>query len=403
MDFEVIIVGTDINAYYMARNTYEKYHKKAHLIGKVPMNFTSYSNILEIEYVDNLWDKDIFVNKLLEVKDRFKDKKLLLIGTNDTYVRLIVENKDILEKYYLFNYPNIEIINNLLIKENFYTKYGDILDIPSTYVYKCNTSLDIDKVNNLNYPVILKPGDGVLYYEHKFENQAKVYKLNTLEEVKETIKKIENSGYDGNLILQEFVSGDDTNLFDSILYVSKSGKVWVQSFAQIGLQEHSSTGVGNCTLLINGYNEYKDNNITKKLVEFLKDINYTGIAEFDLKYDSKDNKFKVFEINPRQARSSYYLTSLGFNLVECLVDDLIYNKEKEFKYLDELVCLTFVPKSVIKKYVNNKEYKKQVFKLYKQKKVVNPLKCKCDKHLKRKLWLFIRDINYNKKYKRNEW
>lgn len=403
MDFEVIIVGTDINAYYMARNTYEKYHKKAHLIGKVPMNFTNYSNILEIEYVDNLWDKDIFVNKLLEVKDRFKDKKLLLIGTNDTYVRLIVENKDILEKYYLFNYPNIEIINNLLIKENFYTKYGDILDIPSTYVYKCNTSLDIDKVNNLNYPVILKPGDGVLYYEHKFENQAKVYKLNTIEEVKETIKKIEKSGYNGNLILQEFVSGDDTNLFDSILYVSKSGKVWVQSFAQIGLQEHSSTGVGNCTLLINGYNEYKDNSITKKLVEFLKDINYTGIAEFDLKYDSKDNKFKVFEINPRQARSSYYLTSLGFNLVECLVDDLIYNKEKEFKYLDELVCLTFVPKSVIKKYVNNKEYKKQVFKLYRENKVVNPLKCKCDKHLKRKLWLFIRDINYNKKYKRNEW
>ena len=51
MDFEVIIVGSDINAYYMARNTYEKYHKKAHLIGKTKMNFTDYSNILEIEYV----------------------------------------------------------------------------------------------------------------------------------------------------------------------------------------------------------------------------------------------------------------------------------------------------------------------------------------------------------------
>ena len=51
-------------------------------------------------------------------------------------------------------------------------------------------------------------------------------------------------------------------------------KVKLVSFAQIGLQEHSSTGVGNCTLLINGYNEYKDNSITKKLVEFLKNINY---------------------------------------------------------------------------------------------------------------------------------
>ena len=403
MDFEVIIVGSDINAYYTARNTYEKYHKKAHLIGKTKMNFTDYSNILEIEYVDNLWDKDIFINKLLEVKDKYKNKKLLLIGTNDTYVRLIVENKDILEKYYLFNYPSIDIINNLLKKENFYSKYGDILDIPKTYIYKCNTSLDIEKVNELKYPVILKPSDGVLYYEHKFLNQAKVYKLKTLEEVKDIINKIEESGYDGNLILQEFISGDDTNLFDSILYVSSKGEVWTQSFAQIGLQEHSSTGVGNCTLLINGYNQYKDNSITKKLVEFLKEINYTGIAEFDLKYDNKENKFKIFEINPRQARSSYYLTSLGFNLVECLVDDLIYNKNKEFIFLDKKICLTFVPKSVIKKYVSNKEYKREVFKLYKSKKVVNPLKCKYDKNLKRKLWLLVRDINYNKKYKRNEW
>lgn len=403
MDFEVIIIGSDVNAYYMARNTYEKYHKKAHLIAKAKMNFTEYSDILEIEYVDDLWNKDVFVNKLLEVKDRFSNKKLLLIGTNDTYVRLIVENKEILEKYYVFNYPQIDIINDLLKKENFYSKYGDILDIPKTYIYQCGTQLDLEKIDDLGLPVIIKPSDGVLYYEHKFPHQAKVYKLNSIDEVKETVQVIENSGYDGNLILQEFVEGDDTNLFDSILYVSSKGEVWVQSFAQIGLQEHSSTGVGNCTLLINGYNEYKDNDITKKLVEFLKKINYTGAAEFDLKYDNKDHKFKAFEINPRQARSSYYLTALGYNLVECLVDDLIYNKSKEFKFLDEEICLSFVPKSVIKNYVTNEDYKKEVFKLYKEKKVVDPLKCKSDKNLKRRLWLAVRSLNYNKKYKRNEW
>ena len=89
--------------------------------------------------------------------------------------------------------------------------------------------------------------------------------------------------------------------------------------------------------------------------------------------------------------------------MECLVDDLIYNKDKNFKFLSDEVCLSFVPKSVIKKYVNNLEYKKEVFKLYKNKKVINPLKCKIDKNIKRKLWLILRDINYNKKYKRNEW
>ena len=128
MDFEVIIVGSDINAYYMARNTYEEYHKKAYVIAKTPMNFTAYSSILNIEYQDNLWDKEVFINKLVEVAKRFNNKKLLLIGTNDTYVRLIVENKEILEKYYIFNYPSLDIINNLLIKDNFYSKYSDILD-----------------------------------------------------------------------------------------------------------------------------------------------------------------------------------------------------------------------------------------------------------------------------------
>lgn len=403
MDFEVIIVGSDINAYYMARNTYEEYHKKAHLIGKTPMNFTEYSDILEIEYVDDLWNKEVFINKLVEVAKHYQNKKLLLIGTNDTYVRLIVENEEILKKYYVFNYPKLEIIDNLLIKDKFYQKYGDVLDIPKTYIYECNSKIDEQKINNFMFPVILKPGNGVLYYEHHFEGQAKVYKLNNIEEVKETIKTIENSGYDSNLIIQEFIPGDDTKLFDSILYADKLGKVKVQSFAQIGLQEHSKTGVGNCTLLINGYSEYKNDEITKKLVQFLEDIHYTGIAEFDLKYDTRDQKFKIFEINPRQARSSYYLTPLGCNLVKYLVDDLIYNKDLTFKFLEEKICLTFVPKKVIKNYVLNKEYKDEVFKLYKDKKVVDPLYCKKDKKLKRKLWLFLRNINYNKKYKKNEW
>ena len=39
VDFEVLIVGTDINAYYMARCYHEAYGRKAKLIGKQEMAF----------------------------------------------------------------------------------------------------------------------------------------------------------------------------------------------------------------------------------------------------------------------------------------------------------------------------------------------------------------------------
>ena len=82
---------------------------------------------------------------------------------------------------------------------------------------------------------------------------------------------------------------------------------------------------------------------------------------------------------------------------------ILYNKNLKFKFLDQKVVLSFVPKSVIYKYVENDKLKKVIKQLIKEKKLVRPLNYKKDKNLKRKLWLFVRDINYIKKYKNNEW
>ena len=404
--FKVVILGTDINAYYMARNFHEEYNIKVHIIGKQEMNFTRFSDILTYEIEPNLWDNEAFKQVLKSYALNHKEDKLVLVASNDHYVRLIVENKEFLSKYYLFNYPSLEIINNLLIKDNFYTKFKSYdLDMPLTYIYKCNSDkLDLDEINKFMYPIIIKPGNGVTYYEHEFKGQAKVYKVMSEEELKEVVSKIEASGYSDNLIIQEYIPGDDSLLFDSILYVNTKGEVELMSFAQIALQEHTPTGIGNCTVLVNGFNEFKNTNLIKdKLKKFLSDIGYTGIAEFDLKYDTRDQKFKVFEINPRQARSSYYLTACGYNLAKYLIDDLIYNKTHKFKLIEDKMVLSFVPKKVIKKYVENAKIKKEIFKLIKEGKFVRPLRYKKDKNLKRRLWLFLRDYNYTKKYKENTW
>lgn len=406
-DFDVVIVGSDINAYYMARNVYEAYGKKVHWIGKVSMPATALSSLGTIEYVEDLWDKEKFLKVLIDYAEAHLGKKLILIGTNDFYVRNIIENREELSKYYLFNYVSEELFNDLALKDVFYTKYATYdIDFPKTYVFNCDGTEEFDdnKLDKLLYPVIIKPGHNVNYFKHEFPGQAKVYKLNTKEEVHEVLDKILTSGYKNNLILQEFIPGDDSRLFDAVIYCNTSSKAEFLTFAQIGLQERTLSGIGNCTVLVNGYNEFGGTEkICKKLKEFAEKIGYKGAGEFDLKYDTRDKKFKVLEINPRQGRSSYYATSCGFNIAEYLIDDLIYSKKKKFKLATKEVALSFVPMRVIKKYVSNKDLKAKVIELKHKKNLINPLKFNKDMNFKRRKWLFLRGVNYCKKYKQHSW
>ncbi len=403
MDFIVLILGSDINAYYMARCYHEEYNKKAYMIGKLGMNFTSYSKIINLEIYDDLQDENSFKKILKSFYMKHRNKKILLIGSNDTYVRLIIENQDYLKKYFIFPYFDIDLLNNLLLKERFYSNFND-LSKPETFVYNVNEILDRTKIKKYGYPLILKPSNGILYHEHDFSNQHKVYKVKNFHELIDVIEVIKKSGYNGNLIIQKYIQGDDSYLFDCVAYLDRYGKVKLMTFAQIALQEHTITGIGNATVLVNGYNSFGGTGkIIKELKNCLEKMNYHGFLEVDLKYDLDNNEFKVLEINPRQGRSSYYLAFAGFNLIKYLVDDLIYEKQLQYTFVNKEVCLSFVPKFVIKKYVNNSALKKEILKLYHEKKVINPLKNKKDNLFKRKMWLRARDINYIKKYKQNSW
>lgn len=405
MDFEIVLIGTDINCYYMARNTHEAYNKKAYVIGKEPMKFTSYSKIINLQIEPRLHEKEVFIRVLEDFALKHEDKKLILIPTNDNYVRLIIENKEFLKKYYLFNDISEDLMNSLLVKDKFYEVYEDsLIDLPETYIYDINDELDLERVSKLGLPIIVKPGDGVSYHHHEFENQAKVYKLKSMEELISVVKQIKDSKYNGTLILQKFISGDDSYLCDVIFYCDHTRKCKLMTFAQIGLQERTITGVGNCTVLVNGYcNLGPYGKTVEQLREFIDTLDYQGFAEIDLKYDEDDQKFKVLEINPRQARSSYYLTPCGYNIVKYIVNDLLYKKELEFEFIDQEVCLSFVPKKVIDDYVLNRDLKDKINELIKQKRFYDPLDYSKDNLLKRKVWLSLRKLNYIKKYKENNW
>lgn len=402
MDFEVLIMGSDANAYYMARCCHEAYHKKAHLIGAYYRAFTKYSNILDIEYDPSIWTEEGFLNALKRFKERYKDKKILLVSSNETYVEFISKNASKLKDDFYFNVPSIKIISSLITKEEFYKTYADsILDLPKTFYYDCKKGGQVNL--DFDFPVILKPSNVISYNHINFEGKNKIYKIEDIDELNRVISLISNSGYDDTLIIQEFIPGDDSYLFDAVCYADKNSKVKLVSFAQIGLQEHAKAMVGNAAILINGKNYYDGNvkEMIDKIVKFLETIGYKGFCEFDMKYDAKLKKFKVLEINARQGRCSYYISAAGFNLIKVLVDDLIMNKEIPFNVIDKEVLLSFVPKKVLKDYVQNEEFKKYALKNWKHR--VDPMHYKKDHNFLRKILLFKIKRRYIEEYKNGYW
>lgn len=404
--FRALIIGSDINAYYLARCYHELTGNKADMfalkpIGEKPFAYTRYTKILNIKYFENFWDEQVFLSAVNGYYNEHKDEKILLVSSNETYGEYIAKNQDDLKDKFYFNYPSVELQRTLVNKELFYKTYADsVLDLPKTVYFDCKADTEIP--DDLTYPVIVKPANVILFKHITFKGKRKIYRLSSKEELERVIGYFKNSEYDDTLIIQEYIPGDDSHLFDAVVYMGKDKKAKLCSFAQIGLQEHSPRMIGNAAVLINGYSQFDGVDIQiGKIVEFMEGIGYQGFAEFDMKYDARVGKYKVMEINARQGRCSYYITPCGYNLIEVLYRDLILGEDMQFCKVDKLVLETFVPKSVAKKYIVNEEFKNKALSLWS--KGVHPLKYKKDNGIIRKLMLFKIGLNYKKAYKNFTW
>ncbi|WP_258934402.1 hypothetical protein [Nesterenkonia pannonica] len=318
-EFTPVIIGTDLNAYHMASAFYSGFGVRPRVIGKVNLGFTGYSSLIaSTTLVDRLDDSEVFLPALLEFAAAHQDEgPLLLVGTSDHYVRLIIEHAEALRAHYRFNYPSLELLDTLQWKELFYPfaqKHG--LPIPETHFHQVGQPLTTEISD---YPVIVKPSDPVQYNRHKFDGQEKVYRVYSHEDLAAKVAMIEASGYRAPIIIQDFIPGGDTSLYESDLYMHTSGRAEFVNLAQVVLQEHEPTAIGNFASVISRY----DRDTMTLMKDFLEEIGYTGLANFDLKWDSRDGTFKILEVNIRQGRSSDHATAQGHNLVSYLVEDLI--------------------------------------------------------------------------------
>ena len=171
----------------------------------------------------------------------------------------------------------------------------------------------------------------------------KAYVVQNAAEFKQITDEIYSHGYEKSLIVQDFIPGDDSHMRVLTCYSDQNGKVKMMCWGHVWLEEHTPKGIGNHAAIITEYDE----EVMTKFKNFLESINYTGFSNFDIKYDTRDNSYKVFEINLRQGRSNYYVTGSGNNIAEYVVKDRVENKELELKIQKEPFFWRVIPRSVV--------------------------------------------------------
>ena len=124
-ELKILIIGSDANAYYMARCAHEATGMKAHLLAKDRLAFTKFSNILTIEYDEDLWNEEHFVKRLNAYAKSYKSSQVLVISTNETYSIFLARNKGEFEKNLVFFQQDEQVLLTLTNKEKFYKTYID--------------------------------------------------------------------------------------------------------------------------------------------------------------------------------------------------------------------------------------------------------------------------------------
>ena len=392
--FLPMLFGGDINTYSVARAFYEQYGIRSHVFGKFPSG-PSYGSRITVYHADRGIDTDeVFLSTLRSFAGEHRDKKILAIGCGDSYVALISKYRNQLPENVIAPYIDYSLMHRLQQKELFYElceKHG--IDYPKTFIFRKGMSYDVDLP--FSYPVILKPSNSVMYWEYPFAGQDKVFKLKTREEVASVLRRIYEAGYSDSVILQDTIPGNDEYMRVLTAYSGRDQKVKMMCLGHVLLEEHTPHGLGNHAVIVTEPQE----ELLQKVRALLEDLGYVGFSNFDIKYDTRDGKYKFFEINTRQGRSNYYVTGSGFNVAKYFVEDFVYHRDLPFVCAREPHLWMVVPRRVAFTYVKQPENRAAMRRLIREGKWVNPVFLKGDCKLNRFLRMVKQHFSHYKKYR----
>lgn len=264
-----------------------------------------------------------YVEKVIDwIKKKTTIKPVLMIAGNDKALKILSKNYSILTNYTIPTFPRWKIVKQAYIKNNTY-KIARKIKIPVIESISIKNLFQLKnylkKKNIIKFPVFLKCNDS-----SKFSNiyRTKGIVCNSKKEIIKMYHKY--NGFFGDLILQEFIPGDIDNIYAVLIVLNKKSEL-----ISITANEKIRASVlyGSTTLSSSIW----DKRLIDQAIKIAKFVGYIGFVNVQFKYDPRDKKFKILEINGRFTVSTFLSQSCGFNLPKIVYEEFTNKKQKVLK------------------------------------------------------------------------
>ncbi len=239
-------------------------------------------------------------------------RRALLIPTSDIGAMFVAEHADRLADEYLFPRQAPALIRSLCSKrEMYYLARKWNVPTPETSFPQSRGDV-LDYLGHARFPILVKP----IYNLVPGLKPWRMTVVNSREELLARYDSVEDPAHP-NVMLQEYIPGGDEMTWTFNGYFDANSKCLV-AFTGRKLRNFPAY-FGQASLAVCVNNEH----VRNMTIKFMENIGYVGPLDLGYRYDTRDGKYKVNDINPRVgAMFRVFVGENGIDVVRAEYQDL---------------------------------------------------------------------------------
>lgn len=240
--------------------------------------------------------------------------RAVLIPTSDDTALFVARNREHLARRFVFQDNDAQLVSDLISKQGMDRLARESgIPVPETLFPSSEADVRAYIERSGRFPVMLKAIDGARLAKR---TGVKMAIVQSADELRERFRELDEPGFP-NLMLQEYIPGGDDQIYIF------NGYFDTQSECRAAFTGHKirqfPVHVGCASLGICRTNT----DVAQLTTRFMKVIGYRGVLDIGYRFDARDGKYKVLDINPRVGQAfRLFVDKEGLDSVRALYLDL---------------------------------------------------------------------------------